>query len=340
MFENTTLCYPERDGKFLMLHRIKRQNDINRDKWIGIGGHFEEGESPEDCVTREYREETGGTPENLRFRGIITFVYKDVTEFMHLFSCSVPDDFEVKPDYNDEGVLEFISREKVWNLDLWEGDRIFLYLLEKEVPFFSLKLVYSDGGILLKAVLNGEEMELFDELDSSGNKTGARIERSVAHRLGRPHGTVHMWLWRRGKGPSGIDVLVQKRAAFKDSNPGCYDISSAGHIGAGDDASAAAPRELFEELGIKCKSSELKFVGRNYGEFEGKFYGFPFIDREFSSVYTLEVKGEPAFVLQESEVESVKWIDIDEVISAVENGIGDFPNCIRVNELKMVRESL
>ena len=150
---NTTLCYIEQDGKYLMLHRIKKENDVNRDKWIGIGGKFEDKESPEDCVLREALEETGLTLEKIKYRGIVTFVSdRYETEWMHLFTS---DQFSGKIKDCDEGVLEWIEKDALYSLPLWEGDKIFLRLLDENVPFFSLKLSYK-GDVLQEAVLNGE----------------------------------------------------------------------------------------------------------------------------------------------------------------------------------------
>ena len=151
---NTTLCYVEREGKYLMLHRVKKENDINRDKWIGIGGKFEPGESPEDCLLREAYEETGLTVTRYRYRGIVTFVSGDDTEYMHLFTAH---GFEGTLKTCDEGELEWIDKGKLLELTLWEGDKIFLRLLEEDIPFFSLKLVY-DGDKLKQAVLNGTQI--------------------------------------------------------------------------------------------------------------------------------------------------------------------------------------
>lgn len=152
--KNTTLCYLERDGKYLMLHRVKKENDANRDKWIGIGGKFEDKESPEDCALREIGEETGLAlcPAELCYRGIVTFVSdRWETEYMHLFTASVPGR-AVLPEENDEGLLEWVPKERVRSLPIWEGDRVFLELLEKETPFFSLKLTY-EGEKLTGSVL-------------------------------------------------------------------------------------------------------------------------------------------------------------------------------------------
>ena len=138
-----------------MLHRIKKENDINRDKWIGIGGKFEDKESPEECILREAKEETGLTLDQLSYRGIVTFVSdRYPTEWMHLFTS---DRFHGKIKECDEGVLEWIDKDKMYSLPLWEGDKIFLKLLEDSIPFFSLKLSYR-GDTLVEAVLNGERI--------------------------------------------------------------------------------------------------------------------------------------------------------------------------------------
>ena len=151
--KQTTLCYLEQDGQYLMLHRVKKENDANRDKWIGIGGKFEDKESPEDCVLREVLEETGLTLTDYRYCGIITFVSdRWPTEYMHLFHATA---FTGEVRSCDEGTLEWISREDLHALPQWEGDRIFLRLMEQRVPFFSLKLVYH-GETLEQAVLNGK----------------------------------------------------------------------------------------------------------------------------------------------------------------------------------------
>lgn len=150
---HTTLCYIEREGQYLMMHRIRKENDVNRDKWIGIGGKFEAGESPEDCIVREAREETGLTLTDYRYRGIVTFVLEGETEYMHLFRAT---GFEGQLRCDcEEGVLEWIAKDKLRSLPMWEGDRIFLDLLDRDCPFFSLKLVYNKEGKLLRAVLDG-----------------------------------------------------------------------------------------------------------------------------------------------------------------------------------------
>jgi len=151
----TTLCYLERNGKYLMLHRVKKKNDLNQDKWIGVGGKFEEGESPEDCARREILEETGLTVRELGYRGIVTFVSdRYPSEHMHLFLAR---GFSGEETVCDEGDLAWIAKEELQALNLWEGDKIFLRLLDTDCPFFSLKLQY-EGDRLVLAVLNGEKL--------------------------------------------------------------------------------------------------------------------------------------------------------------------------------------
>ena len=131
----TTLCYLEQGGKFLMMHRIKKKNDVNQDKWIGVGGHALAYESPEDCLLREVKEETGLTLTSYRFRGIVTFALKDVeTQYMCLYTA---DGYTGEMISCNEGVLEWIKKEDLLKLNLWEGDKIFLKLLQENAPFFS-----------------------------------------------------------------------------------------------------------------------------------------------------------------------------------------------------------
>lgn len=152
--EITTLCYIEKDGCYLMLHRISKKHDLNKDKWIGVGGHVEDGESPEECLVREVMEETGLSLESFAFRGLVTFTQEGYgTEYMCLYTA-VPCDGEIKEC--DEGVLTWVPLEQIPSLNLWEGDRIFLKLLEnKEEPFFSLKLTYK-GDTLTEVIKNGK----------------------------------------------------------------------------------------------------------------------------------------------------------------------------------------
>ena len=153
---NSTLCYLERSDEYLMLHRVKKVNDMNHDKWIGIGGKFEDKESPEDCLLREAYEETGLTLTDYRYRGIVTFVSdRWPTEYMHLFTA---DGFTGEIKDCDEGVLEWLHRTKLREIPHWEGDDIFLDLIETDAPFFSLKLCY-EGDTLVWAVLDGKTIK-------------------------------------------------------------------------------------------------------------------------------------------------------------------------------------
>lgn len=171
--KNTSLCYIEKDGKYLMLHRIKKENDENRDKWIGIGGKFEDGESPDECARREIFEETGLDVKDLRLRGIVTFV-SDVweCEYMHLFSAerfNISSDGTVLSEVSDmedvtnalrdcdEGVLEWVEKDKILTLPIWEGDKIFLDLLDRRRNVFLLKLRY-EGDRLTEAILDGKRL--------------------------------------------------------------------------------------------------------------------------------------------------------------------------------------
>lgn len=154
---NSTLCHIEKDDKYLMLHRIKKENDINRDKWVAIGGKFEENESPEECNAREVFEETGLILKAASYRGIVTFVSnKWETEYMHIFHS---DSFSGELTDCDEGELCWIDKKELYSLPIWQGDKIFLKLLEEDIPFFSLKLEYK-GETLIKAVLNGNQLSI------------------------------------------------------------------------------------------------------------------------------------------------------------------------------------
>ncbi len=155
---NTTLCYIHNDrGQTLLLHRVKKENDLNRDKWIGVGGKFEDKESPEECLLREVQEETGLTLTAYRYRGVVTFVSDEwETEYMHLFTAH---GFTGELIPCDEGTLEWVDDSVVPTLPTWEGDRLFLRLLAEDAPFFSLKLEYR-GDKLVYAALDGKAMEI------------------------------------------------------------------------------------------------------------------------------------------------------------------------------------
>ncbi len=155
--KNTTLCYIENNGQYLMLYRNKKKNDPNGGKWIGVGGKFEAGESPDECLCREVKEETGLTLTRWQCRGVVTFC-SDLwpTEYMHLFTA---DGFEGSLQECDEGELAWKEQTEIPDLPLWEGDRIFLRLLRQNEPFFLLKLEYQ-GDILMRAILNGSKIPL------------------------------------------------------------------------------------------------------------------------------------------------------------------------------------
>ena len=147
----TTLCYIEKGNKYLMLHRISKKKDGNKDKWIGVGGHFEKGESPEECLLREVKEETGLELTSYQFRGIVTFISDEwPDEYMCLYTA---DRYTGDIGNCDEGELVWVEKEKIMDLNIWEGDKIFLKLLMENQPFFSLKLEYK-GDKLINTVLN------------------------------------------------------------------------------------------------------------------------------------------------------------------------------------------
>ena len=331
----TTLCYIERDNAYLMLHRVSKKHDVNKDKWIGVGGHFEQGESPEECVLREVKEETGLTLTSWKFRGLITFSSEGwEDEYISLFTA---DGFTGEQMACDEGVLEWVGKEDVLKLNLWEGDKIFFRLLNEGRPFFSLKLSYR-GDRLVYAALDGRELELFDVRDPEGNVTGVARERALVHMNGDLHGTAHVWVARRNE-KSGWDILLQKRSRSKDSYPGRYDISSAGHLQAGDDFLPSALRELEEELGIRAGEGQLEFVGFHRVDMEEVFYGKKFCNREISAVYIYRESVDiERLTLQEEEVESVMWMDYEECLRAVEKG--SIETCICADELEMLRGAL
>lgn len=352
--ELTTLCYIERDDAYLMLHRIKKKNDVNQDKWIGIGGHFEAGESPEECLLREAYEETGLTLTKWQFRGIVTFCFRKETdkkhicedkyscedkhiredkyicEYMHMYTAS---EYEGTLSECDEGELVWVPKEEVGKLKIWEGDRIFLDLLRKRKDFFSLKLSYT-GDRLCGAALDGRPMELIDVRDAQGQKTGQTRERGLVHRMGTWHATSHVWIYRK-RADGGCDVLFQKRSKDKDSFPGRFDISSAGHIPAGCDYKESALRELFEELGLAARDEELRFTEYVKMEVAHEFYGELCMDREMSAVYLLERDPAPgALRLQESEVEKVVFMDYETSLARIESGDEAF--CVNPDEYRML----
>uniref|UniRef100_UPI0040576924 NUDIX hydrolase n=1 Tax=Acetatifactor sp. TaxID=1872090 RepID=UPI0040576924 len=149
---NTTLCYIEKENKYLMLHRTKKENDLNEGKWIGVGGKFEKDESPEECLLREVKEETGLTLISYRLRAVITFAFdKWPTEYMYLFTA---DEFEGELGNCDEGELEWIDKDNILDLNIWEGDRLFLEKILQNAGFFTLKLVYQGDRLVESKMLD------------------------------------------------------------------------------------------------------------------------------------------------------------------------------------------
>lgn len=162
MSKNTTLCYLELNGKYLMLHRVKKQVDENKDKWIGVGGHMEEGEAPEECLVREVLEETGLKLLDYRLRGIVTFVSdRYETDYMFLFTS---DCFEGTMIECDEGDLEWVEKSRVYDLPIWEGDKVFFRLLEEREDVFLLTLRYQ-GDKLVETIVDGRKIENNDKIE-------------------------------------------------------------------------------------------------------------------------------------------------------------------------------
>ena len=144
--KNTTLCYIEKEDSYLLLHRTKKGHDFNKDKWIGVGGKFEDKESPEECLLREVKEETGLDLISWRWHGIVTFVSDEYpTEYMYLYTSS---DYTGSLIDCDEGELEWVPKSRIFELPIWPGDRIFLHLMQTGIPFFSLKLVYRKDRLI------------------------------------------------------------------------------------------------------------------------------------------------------------------------------------------------
>ena len=157
----TTLCYLQRGHEYLMMHRIVKKNDINRDKWIGVGGHFEGQESPDECLMREVKEETGLLLRSYRMRGIVTFLSgRGDFEYMFLYTADAWDGEINAQDRCSEGILEWVDIDRVMQLNIWEGDKVFFRLIDMDAPFFSLKLEYDEKDNLVRAVLDGREMNV------------------------------------------------------------------------------------------------------------------------------------------------------------------------------------
>lgn len=293
-------------------------------------------ESPEECLLR-----TAGIRENnlslsWRSRGILTLVKGEMpTEYVFLFSAQDSESIE-KEESTD--TVSWEKADEILNKTAGEEEKICFRLLMEDGPFFSLKVILDGKNILKMASLNGKDLELFDILREDGSVSGIVRERGVAHLDGSLHPTSHIWIVRRNR-KNGWDLLLQKRSLRKDSNPGCYDISSAGHVAAGDTYLPAALRELEEELGIRAEEKDLHLAGMRKAYFEDVFYGKPFRDYEISAVYIYDRPvDEKKLILQESEVERVKWMDFKECCREVKEG--SMKNCIYMDELEIVGKYL
>lgn len=329
--QNTTLCYIENDGKYLMLLRNKKQNDLNEGKWIGVGGKFEAGETAAQCALREIREETGLTALDLIPRGVVHFD-SDAwgSELMYLYTVT---QYEGTLTDCDEGELRWIDKSDVFDLKLWDGDRIFLKYLLDGAPYFDMTLHYDEHDRLRECTVDGRETELFDIYREDGTPAGYVAARDFAHWRGLWHITAHIWVVRETAGRPAL--LLQLRSKDKELHPACYDTSSAGHIAAGEDIVTGARRELSEELGLHAAPCELQFVGRLKNTYDNGDYH----DREHCHVFLYRAAIADSDIRpQESEVDGVMWLDFDECIQAIKNNA--FPHCIDLRELEMIGEKL
>ena len=227
------------------------------------------------------------------------------------------------------------SRTDNLRADTHMDNHIMRSLLEQNEFIYCGKVYMRDHSMRLAYHFVGQE--LLDVVDEQGNPTGEVIDRKKAHERGIRHRTAHVWLLRK-KG-AYIQVLLQKRSQGKDSNPGCYDISSAGHITAGVDYVTSALRELKEELNVDAKPQDLIYCGQRHFFSRHEFYGHPFLDNQVSNVYLMWLDQEPEdFILQTEEVESVTWFDFTDCVNQVCNHT--IPNCIQLEELEMLREHI
>ena len=333
--KDATLCYLERDGRYLMMLRNRKPNDPNEGKWIGVGGKREAGESPEDCAKREIFEETGLRATELTHWGDVYFI-SDVweEEIMRLFLVT---EWEGKTDGTtpdcDEGELHWIEKDRIFDLNLWDGDRIFLKYLITGRRFDTMTLTYR-GERLCGCSMDGEETELIDVYNEDGSTAGYVASRDYVHWKGLWHATVHTWIVRQGDG-GRPELLLQLRAAGKRLYPSCWDISSAGHIPAGEDAVQGAIRELREELGITVPPEELAYVGTLVMTYDDDDDG-GYHDREHCRIYILHSQADISeMTLQASEVERVMWMGFDEIPDAMASD--NFKHCLFAEELAFIR---
>ena len=328
--KNASLCYIERGGKYLMLLRNKKDGDINRGKWIGVGGKLEPGETPEQCALREIKEETGLTVRDLTPRGVVTFL-SDVWdgEVMYLYTAR---DFEGQLTECSEGELHWIDKQDIFDLPLWDGDRVFLKKLLTDAPYFEMTLQYK-GDRLHKCVTDGQETELIDVYHEDGSPAGYVADRDFVHWRGLWHVTAHIWIVRydsEGK----PQLLLQLRSQTKRLYPGYYDISSAGHIAAGESMTVGALRELEEELGIPAQPDALELVGIRQCFYDDDI-GEGYHDKESCHVFLYRGKiEESALRLQPSEVDGVMWMDFSDLLDGVRHNT--FRHCIELPELEMI----
>ncbi len=328
--KDATLCYIERDGKYLMLLRNRKSNDPNEGKWIGVGGKLEDGETPEDCAIREIFEETGLRATSLTRWGDVYF-RSDVweCEIMRLFLVT---GFEGETADCDEGELHWVEKDRIFDLNLWDGDRIFLKYLISGRRFDVMELVYH-GERLSACTVDGSEEELFDVYNEDGSPAGYVASRDYVHWRGLWHATSHIWI--AGERDGKPSLLLQLRAACKRLYPSSWDISAAGHIPAGEDALRSAVREIGEELGLCVEPSELRYIGTMKMTYDDD-YGEGYHDREHCRVYLLHRDIDLSDLkLQESEVESVMWIGYDELLEVMRNG--SLHHCLFTEELELIR---
>lgn len=325
--QETTLCYIEKDHQYLMLLRNKKPNDLNEGKWIGVGGKLEEGETPRQCALREIREETGLTALDLTARGVVHFHSEAWgSEEMYLYTVA---DFQGELTDCDEGQLRWIDKAEVFDLKLWDGDRMFLQYLIDDAPYFDMTLCYDADDRLRQCIVDGHEEELFDIYHEDGSPARYIAGRGFAHLRGLWHITAHIWVVRPAHGTP--ELLLQLRSRHKELHPACYDTSSAGHIAAGEELLTGAIRELSEELGLTAAADELQPIGILQSTYDNGDYH----DREHCHVFVYRADIADSDIRpQESEVDGVMWLTLDECRRAVQRS--EFPNCIDPRELEML----